>query len=95
VYEEHNAAVIREVPADRLLVIAPDAGWEPLCELLRVPVPDEPYPHLNDPERFWARVAARVSEARDASAARVSEPRPTESSLAATSRSPSTPGHLP
>lgn len=64
VYEEHNAAVIREVPADRLLVITPDAGWEPLCEFLRVPVPDEPYPHLNDPERFWARVAARVSEAR-------------------------------
>jgi hypothetical protein len=62
VFEEHNAAVIREVPADRLLVIAPDAGWEPLCQFLRVPVPDEPYPHLNDPEKFWARVAARVSE---------------------------------
>jgi hypothetical protein len=38
VYEEHNAAVIREVPVDRLLVIAPDAGWEPLCEFLWVPV---------------------------------------------------------
>jgi Sulfotransferase domain len=64
VYEEHNAAVVREVPADRLLVITPDAGWEPLCIFLGVSVPDEPYPHLNDPERFWARVAARVSETR-------------------------------
>ena len=61
-YEEHNAAVIREVPADRLLTISPGAGWEPLCAFLGVPAPDEPYPHLNDPEKFWARVAARVSE---------------------------------
>lgn len=61
-YEEHNAGVIRDVPADRLLVISPGAGWEPLCGFLGVPVPAEPYPHLNDPEKFWARVAARVSE---------------------------------
>jgi hypothetical protein len=61
-YEEHNAAVLREVPADRLLVISPGAGWEPLCAFLGVDVPTERYPHLNDPERFWARVAARVSE---------------------------------
>jgi hypothetical protein len=86
VYEEHTAAVIREVPADRLLVIAPDAGWEPLCEFLRVPVPDEPYPHLNDPGKFWARVAARVSETRDGSAARVSETPPNESPVSGTSR---------
>lgn len=63
-YEEHNAAVVREVPADRLLVISPGAGWVPLCAFLGVPVPDEPYPHLNDPEKFWARVDARISETR-------------------------------
>jgi hypothetical protein len=62
VYEEHNAAVRREVPAGRLLTITPGAGWEPLCGFLGVPVPEEPYPHLNDPERFWARVDARVRE---------------------------------
>ena len=67
VYEEHNAAVIREVPADRLLVFSPGDGWKPLCEFLGVPIPDEPYPHLNDPERFWARAAARVRESRQAS----------------------------
>lgn len=62
VYEEHNAAVMREVPPDRLLVIPPGAGWEPLCTFLGVPVPDEPYPHLNSPEMFWTRVEARISE---------------------------------
>jgi hypothetical protein len=62
-YEDHNAAVRRDIPAHRLLTIAPGAGWEPLCAFLGVPVPDEPYPHLNDPARFWARVAERVNEA--------------------------------
>jgi hypothetical protein len=64
IYEEHNARVLREVPPDRLLMISPGAGWEPLCAFLGAPVPAEPYPHLNDPGRFWARVAARVSETR-------------------------------
>jgi Sulfotransferase domain len=64
VYERHNAAVLREAPADRLLTISAGAGWEPLCAFLGVPVPDEPYPHLNDPAKFWARVEARISETR-------------------------------
>ncbi|MEO3813181.1 sulfotransferase family protein [Sphaerisporangium sp. B11E5] len=64
VYEAHNAAVLREVPPERLLVVEPGAGWEPLCEFLGVEVPDEPYPRLNDPAAFWSRVAARVAESR-------------------------------
>jgi hypothetical protein len=63
-YRRHNAAVMSGVPPERLLVISPGAGWDPLCRFLDVPAPDEPYPHLNDPERFWARVEARVSETR-------------------------------
>jgi len=63
-YREHNAAVESGVSADRLLVISPGAGWGPLCEFLDVFVPAEPYPHLNDPEQFWARVEARLSETR-------------------------------
>jgi hypothetical protein len=74
VYEEHNAAVRAAVPADRLLTIAPGAGWGPLCAFLGVAEPAEPYPHLNAPEQFWARVAARVGEAR-VGEARVGEPR--------------------
>ena len=64
VYEEHNAAVRRDAPADRLLTVPPGAGWGPLCEFLGVPIPDEPFPHLNDPIRFWARVDARINESR-------------------------------
>ncbi|WP_117210941.1 sulfotransferase family protein [Allorhizocola rhizosphaerae] len=63
-YERHNAAVFNEAPSDRLLVMSPGAGWKPLCEFLEVPEPDEPYPHLNDPAKFWARVQARVAESR-------------------------------
>ncbi|MFI6496246.1 sulfotransferase family protein [Nonomuraea typhae] len=64
VYLEHNAAVRAAVPPERLLVMEPGAGWEPLCAFLGVAVPREPYPHLNDPERFWARVEARMAESR-------------------------------
>jgi hypothetical protein len=64
VYRAHNEAVRREVPAGRLLVCEPGAGWEPLCAFLGVPVPGEPYPHLNDPDGFWGRVAARMVESR-------------------------------
>ena len=64
VYEEHNAAVRRTIPADRLLTISPGAGWAPLCSFLGVAVPAEEYPHLNDPPKFWARVDARINETR-------------------------------
>jgi hypothetical protein len=34
-----------------------------VCAFLGVAVPDEPYPHLNDPAGFWGRVEARMAEA--------------------------------
>jgi hypothetical protein len=40
------------VPADRLLVWHPKDGWEPLCELLEVDVPEAPLPNVNDTENF-------------------------------------------
>jgi hypothetical protein len=46
-YERHNAAVRAEVPASRLLEFPAGSGWEPLCTALGVPVPDEPFPHVN------------------------------------------------
>jgi hypothetical protein len=64
VYEEHNAAVRRAIPGDRLLTISPGDGWAPLCSFLGVAVPPDPYPHLNDPRGFWARVDARINETR-------------------------------
>jgi hypothetical protein len=50
--QEWNQAVIDTVPAERLLVWHPKDGWEPLCELLEAPVPDQPVPRVNDTENF-------------------------------------------
>jgi hypothetical protein len=55
-FNAHNEAVKRVVPADRLLVWEVTEGWEPLCEFLGVPVPDEPMPHANDRATFLGRV---------------------------------------
>lgn len=52
----HNEQVKRVVPAERLLVWEVSDGWEPLCEFLGVPVPDQPLPHANDRATFVDRV---------------------------------------
>jgi hypothetical protein len=52
IYNEHNAAVQRTVPADRLLVLEVKDGWAPLCKHLGVPEPDTPFPKSNSKEEF-------------------------------------------
>jgi hypothetical protein len=47
-FERHNAEVMASVPRDKLLVFDVKQGWGPLCEFLGVPVPNEPFPHLNE-----------------------------------------------
>jgi hypothetical protein len=47
-----NEKVKRDVPADRLLVWEPSEGWDPLCDFLEVPVPDQPLPNANDTLAF-------------------------------------------
>ncbi|OSX69289.1 hypothetical protein BU14_1659s0002 [Porphyra umbilicalis] len=46
-FEAHNAGVVRAFPPERLLVLELGAGWEPLCAFLGLPVPDVPYPRVN------------------------------------------------
>ena len=55
-FERHNDAVRAEVPAERLLVYELGSGWEPLCEFLDVPVPEEEYPHVNSSKDFKNRM---------------------------------------
>jgi Sulfotransferase domain len=38
----------RIVPAERLHFIDVKYGWEPLCKILNVPVPEEPFPRVNE-----------------------------------------------
>jgi len=47
-YHEHIEQVKAAVPPEKLLVFDVQQGWEPLCTFLDVPVPDRPFPHLND-----------------------------------------------
>jgi hypothetical protein len=54
--ERFNEEVQETVPADRLLVWSVGDGWEPICEFLELPVPDTPFPHLNDSKVFIERI---------------------------------------
>ena len=54
--QRHHEQVKATIPADRLLVWEVGEGWEPLCEFLDLPVPDEPLPHANDRGQFIERV---------------------------------------
>jgi hypothetical protein len=59
VFEWHTAHVLAALPADRVLVYEVDQGWAPLCAFLGVPVPDEPFPHLNDTLSFQRMMSRR------------------------------------
>lgn len=53
-YRRNNEKVRATIPADRLLIFSPVDGWEPLCRLLEVPVPDGNFPRSNARDEFWA-----------------------------------------
>jgi hypothetical protein len=53
-YEKHNETVRETIAADRLLDWQPGDGWGPICAALDVPVPDEPFPHVNSTDEFRA-----------------------------------------
>lgn len=53
---EHNNNVISTCPKDKLLVFEVAQGWKPLCDFLQVPVPDVPFPHVNDTKEFQKHV---------------------------------------
>lgn len=56
VFEAHNAAVKAAIPPERLLVFEAKQGWVPLCAFLGVPVPEGPYPNVNDTAEFKGRI---------------------------------------
>ena len=53
VFNSHVAEVKAYVPADRLLVFDVREGWAPLCKFLDRPVPDIPFPNVNDTAMMW------------------------------------------
>jgi hypothetical protein len=48
VFQRHTQEVRDAIDPARLLVFDVREGWGPLCRFLEVPVPDEPFPRLND-----------------------------------------------
>lgn len=46
-YNDHNQAVRAAIAPNRLIEWQPSDGWLPLCRALNLPVPPEPFPHLN------------------------------------------------
>ncbi|MEV4170301.1 sulfotransferase family protein [Nonomuraea sp. NPDC049709] len=61
VFERHVAEVRAAIPAERLLVFEPGDGWEPLCAFLGVPVPEVPYPQVNERAAFRRKRPRRLS----------------------------------
>lgn len=54
-FERHNADVRARVPARRLLEWRPGDGWAPICRRLGLPIPGEPFPHVNTTAEFLGR----------------------------------------
>jgi hypothetical protein len=61
VFHKHNQAVRDAIDPARLLEFDVREGWGPLCRFLEVPVPDEPFPRLNDTATFQAMMRMRES----------------------------------
>jgi hypothetical protein len=51
-FEEFNDEVRESVPPERLLEWRPGDGWEPICNALGLPVPHEPFPHVNTTKEY-------------------------------------------
>ena len=70
-YRAHTEEVRDTIPAERLLVLSADEGWEPLCAFLGHQMPEEPFPRSNDRDamnQMLSRLQAiqRFSSARSA-----------------------------
>jgi hypothetical protein len=48
IFTRHTQEVRDTIDPGRLLVFDVREGWAPLCRFLEVPIPDEPFPRLND-----------------------------------------------
>lgn len=55
VYNKHIQTIEKLVPIKRLLKFNITEGWNPLCQFLEVPVPNEPFPKTNDRSSFLSR----------------------------------------
>ena len=64
-FRRHNREVIEGIAADRLLVYEVAQGWEPLCEFLGLPIPDEPFPRVNERAELESIIEADAASGAD------------------------------
>ena len=50
-FRDHIEQVTKAIPEDRLLVFNVSQGWQPLCDFLNAPIPDLPFPHVNESDK--------------------------------------------
>jgi len=55
-YSDWLEHVKSTVPKDRLLIHNAKEGWKPICDFLGKPVPDCPYPRVNDTGEFQRKM---------------------------------------
>lgn len=65
VYQQHNRNVIEMTPAHRLLQYQVTEGWGPLCHFLEKPIPDEPFPRVNDRADFLSTAPDWAKQVKD------------------------------
>ena len=51
-FVRRNQELRAALPPERVLVWSAQDGWESLCAFLEVPVPDQPFPQINDSGHF-------------------------------------------
>jgi len=61
VHLAHIEEVKRAIPPERLLVFEVKQGWDPFCKFLGVPVPETPFPRVNERENFGKDLPKGVS----------------------------------
>ena len=61
-YLAHNDRIKRITPKDRLLVYRLDQGWEPLCQHLGKPIPDVPFPRVNETLAMQEKINLYIAE---------------------------------
>ncbi|TFK53829.1 hypothetical protein OE88DRAFT_1733696 [Heliocybe sulcata] len=59
-FTRHNDYVRQLIPAEQLLVYEVGEGWERLASFLQVPIPDVPFPRVNDTDDFRRNVLAGI-----------------------------------
>ena len=63
IFFQHIEDVINHVPKEQLLIYDVAEGWNPLCEFLELPIPNENFPHLNKKENFHKMVKEMINTA--------------------------------